>query len=58
MDTKNLELIQKLIPVLVTVIKGIKDITDEDVSNMTLAEVEQMLKDVQWPEFDFKSSEN
>lgn len=53
MDTK---LILKLLPVLLEVIKGIKDISENDISDMTIQEVEDILKEAEWPEFDFEST--
>jgi lysozyme family protein len=52
----DIKLIKQLLPVLVEVIKGIKDISDNDVSNMTIAEIEDMLREAEWPEFDFDST--
>lgn len=52
----DIKLIQKLLPVLREVIKGIKDISKNDISDMTIQEVEDILKEVEWPEFDFEST--
>lgn len=55
MDTN---LIIKLLPVLVEVLREIKSISENNVSEMTIAEVEEMLREAEWPEFDFYSTKD
>jgi hypothetical protein len=51
----NAEILKLLLPVIVAGVRGIRDICEDDIEQMTLQEIREMLIESEdaWPELDF-----
>jgi len=51
----NPELVQILIPVTIQLINSLSLLLNKDTSQMTLAEIKELLETIDWPEYEFKN---